>query len=196
MAQQLHIWGDRACFRRPEFRRDLVSYDVITPMAAVRIFEAIHASSSIAWSVERIEVLSPIRFEWADKTSEAGEPGNRIRLLRNVSYLVTARFALTDSARLDDTAAKHAQMFKRKARQGRTTRPPHLGLTQFPARFALVEDVSDVANGGEVELRGTIDLGWLLFDHGRAGGHSRFFQACLRDGALSVPPPDAPVFAS
>ena len=96
MAQQLHIWGDRACFRRPEFRRDLVSYDVITPMAAVRIFEAIHASSSIVWSVERIEILSPIRFEWADNNGEIGEPGNRIRLLRNVSYLVTARFALIE----------------------------------------------------------------------------------------------------
>jgi len=165
-------------------------------MAAVRIFEAIHASSSIVWSVERIEILSPIRFEWADNNGEIGEPGNRIRLLRNVSYLVTARFALIESARLDDTAAKHAQMFKRKARQGRTTWPPHLGLTQFPAHFALVEDVTDFAIGGEAELRGTTDLGWLLFDHGRAGGHSRFFQASLNDGVLSVPPPDAAVFAS
>ena len=39
---RLHIWGDRACFTRPEMKGERVSYDVITPSAARGILEAIH----------------------------------------------------------------------------------------------------------------------------------------------------------
>ncbi len=28
---RLHIWGDCACFTRPEMKEERVSYDVITP---------------------------------------------------------------------------------------------------------------------------------------------------------------------
>ncbi|MEN2939156.1 hypothetical protein DIBJMFBN_02727 [Mannheimia haemolytica] len=31
---RLHIWGDYACFTRPEMKVERVSYDVITPSAA------------------------------------------------------------------------------------------------------------------------------------------------------------------
>ena len=31
---KLHIWGERACFTRPEMKVERVSYDVITPSAA------------------------------------------------------------------------------------------------------------------------------------------------------------------
>jgi CRISPR-associated Cas5-like protein len=31
---KLHIWGDFACFTRPEMKAERVSYDIITPSAA------------------------------------------------------------------------------------------------------------------------------------------------------------------
>jgi CRISPR-associated protein Cas5d len=31
---KLKIWGERACFTRPEMKVERVSYDVITPSAA------------------------------------------------------------------------------------------------------------------------------------------------------------------
>ena len=37
----LEVWGDYACFIRPELKVERVSYDVITPSAARTIFEAI-----------------------------------------------------------------------------------------------------------------------------------------------------------
>ena len=37
----LEVWGDYACFTRPELKVERVSYDVITPSAARAIFEAI-----------------------------------------------------------------------------------------------------------------------------------------------------------
>ena len=37
----LEVWGDYACFTRPEMKVERVSYDVITPSSARSIFEAI-----------------------------------------------------------------------------------------------------------------------------------------------------------
>ena len=31
---RLHVWGERACFTRPEMKVERVSYDVMTPSAA------------------------------------------------------------------------------------------------------------------------------------------------------------------
>ena len=60
---RLHVWGEYACFTRPEFKAERVSYDVITPSAARGIFEAVHWKPAIRWVIDRIHVLRPIRFE-------------------------------------------------------------------------------------------------------------------------------------
>ena len=44
---KLHVWGEYACFTRPEFKAERVSYDVITPSAARGIFEAVHWKPAI-----------------------------------------------------------------------------------------------------------------------------------------------------
>lgn len=58
----LEVWGDHACFTRPELKVERVSYDVITPSAARGIFEAILWKPAIRWNITRIEVLNPIKF--------------------------------------------------------------------------------------------------------------------------------------
>lgn len=58
----LEVWGDYACFTRPEMKVERVSYDVITPSAARAIFEAIFWKPAIRWHIRQIEVLSPIRW--------------------------------------------------------------------------------------------------------------------------------------
>lgn len=58
----LEVWGDMACFTRPELKVERVSYDVITPSAARAIFEAIFWKPAIHWQITRIEVLNPIRW--------------------------------------------------------------------------------------------------------------------------------------
>ena len=60
---KLHVWGDYACFTRPEMKVERVSYDAMTPSAARGILEAIHWKPAIRWVVDRIHVLKPIRFE-------------------------------------------------------------------------------------------------------------------------------------
>ena len=47
---KLHVWGDHACFTRPEMKAERVSYDVITPSAARGILEAIYWKPQIRWT--------------------------------------------------------------------------------------------------------------------------------------------------
>ncbi len=59
----LKVWGDYACFTRPEMKVERVSYDVMTPSAARGALEAVYWKPAIRWVVDRITVLRPIRFE-------------------------------------------------------------------------------------------------------------------------------------
>ena len=72
---RLHVWGERACFTRPEMKGERVSYNVITPSAARGILSAIHWKPAIAWHVDRIHVLRPIRFE----SLRHNEVGSKVR---------------------------------------------------------------------------------------------------------------------
>ena len=71
----LEVWGDLACFTRPEMKVERFSYPVITPSAARGIFDAIywdglreHRGKKAAirpyfhWQVNRIQVLEPPRY--------------------------------------------------------------------------------------------------------------------------------------
>ena len=62
-SQVLEVWGDFACFSRPELKVERFSYPVITPSAARGVFDAIHAKPvEFRWAVTRVEVLSPPSF--------------------------------------------------------------------------------------------------------------------------------------
>jgi CRISPR-associated protein Cas5d len=214
---RLHIWGDRACFTRPEMKVERVSYDVITPSAARGILEAIHWKPAIRWAVDRIQVLRPIRFESirrnevGSKLSEASvakamkagrvdglacvvEDDRQQRaatVLRDVAYVVHAHFELTDRAGPDDNIGKHLDIFNRRARKGQTFHAPCLGTREFPASFALLEDGQPPPQP-DASLLGERELGWMLHDIDFAHGKTpRFFRARMVDGLIEVPPFEA-----
>jgi CRISPR-associated protein Cas5d len=58
---KLFISGQLACFSRPELSVERVSYDAMTPSAAVGVLEAIYWKPAIQWNIDRITVLRPIR---------------------------------------------------------------------------------------------------------------------------------------
>ncbi len=62
MGFTLRVWGDYACFTRPEMKVERVSYDIITPSSARAIFEAIHWKPAIKWVIDEINVIKPIKF--------------------------------------------------------------------------------------------------------------------------------------
>ena len=62
-AQVLEVWGDFACFSRPELKVERFSYPVITPSAARGIFDAIYAKPvEFRWAITAVEVLRPPAF--------------------------------------------------------------------------------------------------------------------------------------
>ncbi len=67
----LEVWGDLACFTRPEMKVERFSYPIITPSAARGIFDAIYWEGIrddngirpyFHWQVERIEILEMPRY--------------------------------------------------------------------------------------------------------------------------------------
>jgi CRISPR-associated protein Cas5d len=59
---EVRIWGDFACFTRPEMKVERVSYPVLTPSAARGVLEAILWKPQFAWRIGEIWVLKPIRY--------------------------------------------------------------------------------------------------------------------------------------
>lgn len=66
----LEVWGELACFTRPEFKVERFSYPVITPSAARAIFDAIYLEFShqapkrplMRWEIRQVEVLRPVQY--------------------------------------------------------------------------------------------------------------------------------------
>ncbi|GAA4020246.1 type I-C CRISPR-associated protein Cas5c [Deinococcus rubellus] len=65
----LEVWGDYACFTRPELKVERFSYPIITPSAARSIFDAIYLEfdkntkrPAHRWEISKVEVLSPVRY--------------------------------------------------------------------------------------------------------------------------------------
>ena len=209
---RLHVWGERACFTRPEMKVERVSYDIITPSAARGILEAIHWKPAIAWVVDRIHVLRPIRFQsfrrnevgakasatLAERAMRAGSTAglgivvdeNRQQraamLLVDVAYVIEAHFTLTDKAG-DDTEAKHLAMFNRRAAAGQCFQQPCLGTRECAAFFTLIEPGAPLPESHLPSDQRDRDLGWMLHDIDFANGRtSRFFRARLAEGVLDV----------
>jgi CRISPR-associated protein Cas5d len=58
--QVLEVWGEFACFSRPELKVERFSYPCITPSAARGIFDAIYAKPvEFLWQVTKVELLAP-----------------------------------------------------------------------------------------------------------------------------------------
>jgi len=207
---KIRVWGDYALFTRPEMKVERVSYDVITPSAARGIIEAIYWKPAVVWRIDKIHVLNEIRFtnvrrnEVSDKISTR-EAERRMKgardaffmdvtekrqqraamVLRDVDYVIEAHFDLTDRAGPEDTEEKHYNIVLRRLRRGQHFHAPCLGAREFPARVELIEN-GDLPKS---QLRGTQDLGWMLYDLDFSGPKDiqpKFFKAVMLDGVIDL----------
>lgn len=206
---KLRVWGDYACFTRPEMKAERVSYDVMTPSAARGILEAIHWKPALVWRIDCIHVMKPIRFDSIRRNEVAGKISERniktamnggtidlhqyaaaqnerqqraAMVLRDVEYIIEAHFELTDKAGEKDNPGKHCDMFSRRAREGQCHMRPYFGCREFPVEFELLE--------GEIPksaLTGERDLGWMLWDIDFANNMQPiFFRPTMRDGVVDT----------
>lgn len=204
----LRVWGDYACFTRPEMKAERVSYDVMTPSAARGILEAIYWKPAITWVIDRIHVLNSIQFENLRRNEVNSKASARKKviyaseerkqraslILKNVQYIIEAHFESSSKWAEQDTAEKHYNIFLRRARQGQCFHRPYFGCREFPVNFELVENVSTMANGTYAN-DGTRDLGYILLDQSfkvNSKGETQttiphFFRATMFHGVIDVP---------
>ena len=216
MPIQVEVWGEYACFTRPEMKTERVSYDVMTPSAARGLLESIYWHPGLKWVIDRIHVCSPIRFtnirrnevkdtvslkkaEAAMRTGQAKElylsaaksiQQRASMVLRDVHYVIDAHFDMTDKAAPSDNSGKFQDIVKRRLERGQCYSAPYFGTREFPAHFRWCTELPPCPE----ELRGTLDLGWMLLDMDYTDPKNitpQFFRAGLTDGVLSVPPRDS-----
>lgn len=211
MSISVEVWGDYACFSRPELKTERVSYDVMTPSAARGLLDAVYWHPGMRWVVDRIHVCAPIRFTnirrnevkdiiSARNAKAAMESGEEIYLatsesiqqraamvLRDVRYVIDAHFEMTARATPTDNPGKFQDIMRRRVEKGQFYHQPCFGVREFPAQFKPCEELPPCPE----ELAGEKDLGWMLLDldySDRENITPRFFRAVLRDGVLEVPP--------
>ena len=93
--------------------------------------------------------------------------------------------------RKDETPAKYAAMFERRAKKGQCFNQPYLGCREFSCAFRLVEP----GESSEPPIDESRDLGWMLYDMDftdRARPMPMFFHAEMKNGVVEVPTPDSP----
>ncbi len=168
------VWGDYACFSRPEFKVERVSYPVSTPSAARGVLEAIYWKPEFRYQVRRIGVLrlgsqtALLRNELDRRQGSAPffvEDARQQRsslILKNVSYVIEADIIpLPRAYRSDNTTnplEKHRACFTRRVEKGQCFQTPYLGTREFAAFFAPVED------GDKPDSNLNQDLGLMLLD--------------------------------
>lgn len=165
----IRVWGDFACFTRPEMKVERVSYQVMTPSAARGILEAIFWEPQIYYLIDAIHVIKRGRWfscrrnevttiisidstkTWM-KSSEkvspiqagGGAPNGTQRnmlALQDVEYLITAEIHLTDIGRQSgETIQKYRDEVRRRTRSGKCYHRPCLGVREFAADFEWEDD--------------------------------------------------------
>ena len=202
----VQVWGEFACFTRPELKVERVTYPMMTPSAARGVLEAIFWKPEIAWRVREIWVLRPIRYfsvlrnevnsrasarraqEWQTQGGGYNAAADRAQrhtlALRDVAYCILAELVLNPHA--TEPLAKYRAQFRRRVAQGQCFATPYFGCREFTAAFGPVQPDAIPCS----DLDG--DLGPMVLDiiyppDTSGQGAPRFFPAKLEHGILRIP---------
>lgn len=99
----LEVWGELACFTRPEAKVERYSYPIITPSAARGIFDAIYFKKSYGffWQVEAVELLTLPRYIALRRNEVKNKAPNERTLKRWISEQDSAEPIWADGGRDD-----------------------------------------------------------------------------------------------
>lgn len=205
---KIECWGDYACFTRSEMKVERVSYDIITPSAARGLAEAIFWHPGLRYVIDRIYLLSPIKFTnvrrneinskiGADEMRKAAKSGQAIwraasndrtqraaMILRDVHYCIELHFEMTGKANASDNPTKFHEILCRRAAKGQCYHQPYFGCREYPASFSLIEDKEQINTYQE-----TRDLGYMLYDMDYSDPQDikpMFFHAYLKNGVMDL----------
>ncbi|MDK3161105.1 type I-C CRISPR-associated protein Cas5c [Kamptonema cortianum] len=184
----LEVWGDLACFTRPETKVERFSYPVITPSAARGVFDAVFCNKhKMWWQIKRVELLTEPKFialrrnevkgrAPADQTIKKWMNGNidpqplladgddeaTGRTQRQTIALKDVRYRITAELMVwpgfESQRTEFRDKFVRKARSGQCLYQPYLGCREFVAYFQLVGE--EQVNPVPVNF----EIGWMIYD--------------------------------
>lgn len=186
-AVSLRVWGEFACFTRPEMKVERVSYRVPTPSAARGVLEAVFWEPEMYYLIDSITVVKPgkwfslrrnevgkvVSIDGAKRAMNGGDPLDPIRAgggaddaaqrnmlaLCGVDYVFTAEIRLTDKGKADgEQVVKYVEQFKSRAEKGKCAHRPGLGMREFAADFELSDGPPPITNGLNE------DVGLMLYD--------------------------------
>lgn len=206
MSMLIEVWGDYACFSRPEMKTERVSYDIITPSAARGLVEAIYWHPGMKYHIDRIYLLNPVRFTnirrnevkstlLSSAALSAAKDGaapvlytsadiqqRAALVLQDVHYVIECHFTMTDKAAPGDNPGKFQDILRRRLNKGQCYHQPCFGCREFPANFREWHAGEPIP-----ALPVTQDLGFMLYDLDYADPENiqpQFFRAKLVDGVL------------
>lgn len=152
----LEIWGNFACFTRPECKVERLSYPIPTPSAIRGVLNAIYNKpEEFYWQVKKIEVLKPIKFIsfkrnevkgkidtqfnviYADSTDEKDKSKGRTQrqttMLKDVWYRVTANIEILQKGKITENQIYEQSI--RRIESGKCYYQPYLGTRECIAYF-------------------------------------------------------------
>ena len=161
---RVKVYGDFACWTRPENKVERVSYECMTPSAARNILDAICWKPEMRWVVTSITVLRPIVFQavrrnevqskvspgdvkkWMAKPETfmpmaAGAGSEEVTqrstlALREPAYIIEA-FPHVYTPNDENTPSKYAAMLNRRVEKGQCFHRPALGCREFAGTSSL-----------------------------------------------------------
>lgn len=190
----VHLYGDNACFSRPESKTDPVSYPVPTPSSARNILQAIYWKPEFQYQIVKIDILKPIQYEnytingikhkvnvKSQKPIIATNSRTQINytVLKNVSYVIYAEIIPNNIT--PHELKKHMEVFNRRVKKGQCFRQPHFGLKNFVAFF-------EENNGRYMKINYSENIGRMFYDFDYKDEHKpHFFDAMILQGTVIIP---------
>lgn len=185
----VRVWGDYACFTRPEMKVERVSYPLMTPSAARGILEAIFWKPEMFYIIDSIrvvrkgiwtafrrnEVTKRISLNQAKSAMNgAGEISlikagggaedatqRNMLALQNVEYVITAEINLSGiGKRSNQMLPKYKEELMRRAKSGKCFHRPSLGMREFSCDFDWIEKIDEFSP----EPDWTENFGLMLYD--------------------------------
>lgn len=199
---QMEVWGDFACFSRPESKVERLTYPVMTPSAARGILSAVYSKPpEFYWQVKKIEVLHPIRYMSFkrnevinSKIGRKPEPmlveddrtQRQTVVLKDVRYRITAE--MKPQKDFKGTVNQLYEQAQRRIKGGKCFFQPSFGMREFVCYFGEPTDAQPIPD--------TLDLGIMLYDvfdlhkyevTPKAEPFVTVFEAKLENGVMDVP---------
>ena len=209
----MEVWGDLACWTRPESKVERLTYPVPTPSGMRGVLSAVYSKpKEFYWQVRRIEVLKPIQYTSFRRNEVKSKMGRGESLcieddrtqrqsimLKDVRYRVTAELLPQPVYRKPPAALLN--QFNRRLERGQCFMQPSLGLRELVGYFGPATDAPPIDED--------LDLGLMVYDvfdlHDcdapedlkrrklkTAPPFVTLYRPQMRRGVIEVPPFDSP----